>query len=289
MKNIFTPFIVLVCAGFSSAQNNIADARTFGVGQTVTVRGVATNGSEFGSYRYIQDGSAGIVVFGNSLSGVQRYDSITVTGTLTDFSGLLEIAPVSNVVNHGPAVTQPSPISISILTASENLESQLIKLSNVTFIQTGSFTGNTTYQVTDGVNNFEVRILSGTNLVGTTIPLDPVTLYGPEGQYNLNYQIWPRDTNDILNYASTLDFQTKSDNEESLITVYPNPVCDQVQIVSKSNLKDSDFLILDASGRVILKDKFYDKSKTINIANFNSGVYFLIIQDELTPIRFIKE
>lgn len=201
MKKLGLIFSLLLTA-YSFGQANIADARNYSVGQTVTVSGIATNGSELGSIRYMQDGTAGIAAYGSSLSGVQRYDSITVTGQISEFSGLLEIAPLSNVTNHGPAVIQPAPISIAIPTAGEALESQLIEVNNVTFVQSGTFAGNTTYQVTDGVNNFDVRVNTGTTIVGTTIPAGAVTVYGPEGQFNTNYQIVPRDLNDIVAYVA---------------------------------------------------------------------------------------
>lgn len=184
-------------------QSNILDARSFGVGQTVTVSGVVTNGSELGTIRYMQDGTAGIAAFGNSLSSVQRYDSITVTGQISDFSGLLEIAPITNVVNHGPAVVQPVPVQIPVTAANESLESQYALMNNLTFVQTGNFaTGNSTVQVTDGANSFDVRINGSTNIDGTAIPTGTVSIYGLIGQFNTNYQIVPRALNDIVPYVA---------------------------------------------------------------------------------------
>lgn len=189
-------------SAYSFGQTNIADARGYTAGQTVTVSGVATNGSELGSIRYMQDGSAGIAAYGSTLSSVQRYDSITVTGQISEFSGLLEISPITSFVNHGQAINPLSPVSIAITTASESLESELIQVDNVTFVQTGTFSGNTTYQVTDGTNQFDVRVNTSTNIDGTAIPTGPVSIVGPEGQFNTNYQIVPRDLNDIFTYVA---------------------------------------------------------------------------------------
>ena len=110
MKIILSILAVFVFAGSLSAQTDIANARTFGVGQIVTVSGVATNGSELGSIRYMQDGTAGIAAYGGPIGTVSRGDSITVTGPLADFSGLMEISFLTNVVNHGPANVQPTPL-----------------------------------------------------------------------------------------------------------------------------------------------------------------------------------
>lgn len=198
LLSLFASFGIL-----ASAQTDIANARTFGIGQTVTVTGIATNGSELGPIRYMQDATAGIAAYGSSLSGVSRGDSITVTGPLIEFSGLLEISPAGTVVNHGPAVNPPAALQIPITAAVEALESQLMQVDNVTFVQTGSFAGtSSTYQVTDGTNTMDVRVNASTNIAGTAIPTGPVTVYGALGQFNANYQLVPRDLNDIVSYIA---------------------------------------------------------------------------------------
>ncbi|MCR9173918.1 MAG: endonuclease [bacterium] len=204
MRKIGLLIAVLTGSFFSFAQQNIADARTFGIGSTVTITGIATNGGELGPIRYVQDATAGLACYGGPITGVSEGDSVTVTGPLIEFSGLLEISIVDNVVNHGQAIVQPTPLQIPITSAGESLESQLVQIENVTFVQSGNFSGNTTYQITDGTNQLDVRVNSGTNLVGTAIPTGPVTITGPLGQFNANYQIVPRSTNDIVAYVAPL-------------------------------------------------------------------------------------
>jgi len=151
----------------------------------------------------MQDGTAGIAGYGGPITGASRYDSVTVTGPLVDFNGLLEISTVTNIVNHGPAVNTQVPIQIPITSANETLESQLVELQNVTFVQTGNFAaGNSTVQVTDGTNTLDVRINGTTNIDGTAIPTGPVTITGLVGQFSTNYQIVPRDLNDIVAYVA---------------------------------------------------------------------------------------
>ena len=189
-------------AAFSAKAQNISQARNLGVGQTVTVTGVATNGSELGNIRYIQDGSAGIACYGSSLSSVQRGDSSTATGVLFDFSGLLELSPTNSFVNHGAGVL-PQAQTIPFSSASEALESQLVRFDNVTFVQTGSFaTGNSTVQVSNGTSTFDVRINGSTNIDGTAIPTGPISIIGELGQFNANYQIIPRNLLDIFAYVA---------------------------------------------------------------------------------------
>ena len=202
MKKVLLSFIGLTLCWSAIAQTDILDARSYGIGQTVTVTGIASNGAELGAIRYMQDLSGGIAAYGSSLSGVARYDSITVTGEISEFSGLLEVAPITNVVNHGPAIVVPMPAQVPITSVDETWESELIEIQNVTFIETGNFSGNSTYTITDGANNLDVRINTGIDLVGTAIPTGPITITGMTGQFNANYQIVPRDLNDIIAYVA---------------------------------------------------------------------------------------
>ena len=195
--SFFALFTVL-----SLKAQTISQVRNLGIGQTVTVTGVATNGSELGNIRYIQDGTAGIACYGSIVSSVQRGDSITATGVLFDFSGLLELSPTSNVINHGPGVL-PLAQTIPFSSATETLEAQLVRFDNVTFVQTGSFaTGNSTVQVSNGTATFDVRINGSTNIDGTAIPTGPISIVGELGQFNANYQIIPRNLLDIFPYVA---------------------------------------------------------------------------------------
>ena len=180
----------------------IADARNEAIGQTVTITGVATNGSELGSIRYIQDGTAALPAYGNNLSGVQRGDSISATGVLFEFSGLLELSPTNSFTSYGQG-TLPQPLLIPITSATEALEAQLVQIDNVTFVQSGIFAGgSSTVQITDGANTLDVRINGSTDIDGTTVPSGPVSIVALLGQFNANYQLIPRDLNDIFPYVA---------------------------------------------------------------------------------------
>ena len=199
-KGILSFFALFTVLSFKA--QTISQVRNLGIGQTVTVTGVVTNGSELGSIRYLQDGTAGIACYGSSLSSIQRGDSITATGVLFDFSGLLELSPTNSFINHGPAVLPQAQI-IPFSSANESLEAQLVRFDNVTFVQTGNFaTGNSTVQVIAGTTTFDVRINGSTNIDGTAIPTGPISIVGLLGQFNANYQIIPRNLLDIFPYVA---------------------------------------------------------------------------------------
>jgi hypothetical protein len=202
MRKLLSFLSILTFSQMLMAQT-IEQVRNLGIGQTVTVTGVVTNGAELGPIRYMQDGTAGIACYGTNLASVQKGDSITATGVLFEFSGLLELSPTNSFINHGPAVVQPTPLQIPIASAGESLEGQLVRLDNVTFVQSGNFaTGNSTVQVNDGSNTLDVRINGSTNIDGSAIPSGPVTVIGLMGQYNANYQLIPRSVLDIFPYVA---------------------------------------------------------------------------------------
>jgi len=202
MKKLLFSF-AFICFGQQLFAQSIEQIRNLGIGQTVTVSGVVTNGSELGPIRYIQDGTAGIACYGSNLNTIIKGDSITAVGVLFEFNGLLELSPTNSFTNHGQAVVQPAPLVIPIPSAGEALEGQLVRFDNVTFVQTGSFaTGNSTVQIFDGSNTFDVRINGTTNIDGSAIPSGPISIIGLMGQFNTNYQLIPRSTSDMFTYVA---------------------------------------------------------------------------------------
>lgn len=185
-------------------QINIQDARdNYSVGQTVTIVGVAADGGELGAIRYVQDPSGGLPAYGGpQISNVNRGDSVMITGKLKDFNGLLEIDPISNITFEGTGV-QIDPWEIPITSLGENYEGRLVQVDDVTFPDAGNtFSGGTNYNFTDGTNTGQLRINANSNLVGEVIPSGAQTVVGLMSQYNSNYQILPRDVNDIFGYVA---------------------------------------------------------------------------------------
>lgn len=288
MKRFLFLTLVLFTGMSVTAQSTIADARAMGIGQTVTVSGVVTNGSELGSIRYLQDATGGIAAYSTSLNSVQRYDSITITGVLLDFSGLLELSPVNSYTNHGPATVIPTPLQLQILSAAEVHESKLVEILNVTFVQTGNFaTGNSTVQITDGTNTFDVRINGTTNIDGTAIPTGTITIKGLEGQFNTNYQIVPRDLNDIIPYVAPdkeINVLINGNTVLNNATLFVGPA--SILNVSIENFGTNDLTI---TGHTFSGTNAGDFSSTINastVAASSSNAYTITYTPAGTGSRF---
>jgi phosphatidylserine/phosphatidylglycerophosphate/cardiolipin synthase-like enzyme len=207
MKNIISLLVALFSINFVTEAQvlKISEARAKPIGTVVTIRGIALNGSELGTaIRYLQDSTGALSAFYSAttvptFSTVRRWDSIEVTGTLKEFNGLLELDPITSfrIINSGN--TPVTPLSITPAGMVETNESKLVKLSNGTFTgaTTPTFVGNTTYKFNIGGTNLDVRIATGSAMVGKTIPSVPVNLVGLCSQFSAAYQLLPRDSADI--------------------------------------------------------------------------------------------
>jgi len=203
IKNIL---VVLLVAFFGSAKAqliSIFDARSLPDGSTVTVNGIVTSGLEFGTIRYIQDGTGGIAIFSSSLAATVRGDNVTVTGLTIQYQNLLEITPVSlwNLNSSGNPL--PPPVLATPNQLNENYESIFIQINNVTFTNpVGTFQGNTNYNFSANGQSGVVYIRSTNPLVGQTIPTSNITMFGICSQFGSQYQVLPRDMNDLVSTSS---------------------------------------------------------------------------------------
>jgi len=204
-------------------RQNDASGIPVGNGQMFTVSGVVTAGNHFGASGpgAIQDITAGISVYGSSfVNQVQLGDSVTVTAQLVHFNGLTQLdftKPGASVVIHKSGVSvQPLTVTISQILAQtwngiEEIESELIRVNNVTINGTGNFTGGTSgynYTISDPTGTLAMRIDESVNIVGTPIPSGSIDLIGILSQYkyaapyNSGYQVMPRFVNDIIDDGS---------------------------------------------------------------------------------------
>lgn len=219
MKKITLLFLAAMSFTKINAQITATAAHNSATGTVVTVNGIVTNGSELGTTtRYFQDATGGIAAYsGTQLTNVKRGDSVSITGSISNFNGLIEIVSPSfsaSVIASGKTV--PAPLVTSAIAGFvEANESRLIRINNVTFSAAGTFAGNTNYTFTHNGTQEDIRINNSSNLVGTTIPVGPVDIIGILSEYNVgtytgtSYQLLLRDLNDIV-YAGNPPLITTS-------------------------------------------------------------------------------
>lgn len=288
MKKIITLILAICAFNVSNAQTpiKIRDARALAVGTTVTVRGLVTNGAELGqTIRYLQDSTAGIAAYYTSttmptFATVQRGDSIEVTGTLKDFNALLELDPVTSfrIINSGNPVT---PLSITPAELVESNESEIIKLANGTFTgqTTPQFQGNKSYNFVVGATTVQVRINTGSVLIGRVIPTTAVNLTAIVSDFRGTYQVLPRDSADIefQNIAITTPV-TQSNLTSTGVTLSWQTSINGTTRVSYGTSPTSLTQTIDSAG--------VRSVHNARISNLTAGtIYYVQVSDSANGIR----
>ncbi|MBM3315863.1 hypothetical protein FJY71_08530, partial [candidate division WOR-3 bacterium] len=185
-------------------------------GQTVTVTGVVTVSIQFGPSigpAYFQDGTGGVALFDSAAARLQIGDSVTVTGEVTLYNGLVELQDVS-VQNHGqvgaPAARPMTLAEVGrIDTAAGYVENEgwLARLDSIQIDHNPGevFQGNYNYDLTDPHGGTGLLRIDrdAAELVGMRIPDGYITITAVIGQYKTSapyfggYQLMPRLAEDL--------------------------------------------------------------------------------------------
>jgi phosphatidylserine/phosphatidylglycerophosphate/cardiolipin synthase-like enzyme len=209
MKKLIPIFFLSTFCFGGQAQMSIEEARNAGAGASVTVTGVVLNGSELGPIRYIQDETAAIAVYPGSGSvplNAVRGDKITVSGTNKFWNELLEIDNLTSVEIISSGNPLPNPVIITPDQMGSELEGQLVRFENVTFLNaSGTFAGDKNYNVSYEGKQGEVRIYRDSPIVGLIMPTGTVNLTGICSRFYSTFQMLPRDPDDIQ-YTSPIYF-----------------------------------------------------------------------------------
>ncbi len=227
---LFTLLLLVFAVFQSNAQQSIADARRLSEGQTATVTGIVTNGSELGAIRYIQDKTGGIAIYDETkLNSVKRGDSITVTGEISEYNNLLEITEISSPTIHTSGNKLPAPKILTIDEIGEDYEGQLIQINSIEIENAnGTFDGGKNYNFTNNSKTGIFRINTGSPIVGQVIPTGKTDLISICSQYSFSsndtrsgYQLLPRTMADFvsgnpINFTSPLEINSITKNSFTL-------------------------------------------------------------------------
>lgn len=183
---------------------DILTARGQPEGSSVTIRGIVTFAQpSAGTARtiYIQDATGGIASYHPMTDALLAGDSVEVRGDLSPYNNFLELNPVDSVALYAQGLALPQPKLISIPTASESFESQLVEINEVQFVETGTFADGTSganYHVTDGSSQMIIRIPKNSELTGNAIPIGALNVVGVLAQFGAAYQLTPRSMSDLV-------------------------------------------------------------------------------------------
>lgn len=186
----------------------IADVRGRDLGQTVTIEGIVTSAQN--RYTFIQDGTAGIVVyeyedqpFGEAVANgsVSVGDRVQIVGELGEFRGLLQVVDVTDyeVLSSGNELPDPQSVTVGqLLTSDDAYESELVRIEGLT-VEGGAvvFEGGSN-TLTDGTGTATAYLQFGSTLEDQPVPSEPFTYVGPIGEYQGTNQLNPLSACEIV-------------------------------------------------------------------------------------------
>lgn len=253
------------------------------------------------SYRhqiFIQDATGAIVIDDPNnkiVSALESGDEITgIYGTLTDYYGLLQFAVTEEF--NAPAISIYNDVTPLTVTVAEMQDvdymnahqSELIRMEGVSFNETGSFTNGTKYTLTqNGVSGTGVWIhfYNVPGITGEAIPVGPTDITGVNKISYSQYYLIPRTGSDIG--TGLAQYLTEND-----VTVYPNPVADQLTVTLRTDaFRVSEMAIYDLNGKLVTTQPVEDNQISVNATRLASGNYFLRLSDGKNSVttKFVKK
>jgi len=222
----------------------IALARETSNGVVVTVEGIVTRA--LGRFARLQDATAGITAFQTSgafraaidSGKVRMGDRLRITGTLSEFNALKEVAPISSfeVISRDNELPAPQTVTLAELASNgEAYESELIRVEGLTINPAGDtvFVANKSYTVTDasdqsGAVALRTPAASDTRIAGVLIPKGTFALEGVLGQFSsanpaTGYQLHPILATDITPTTGVEEQNAELPERFALQQNYPNP------------------------------------------------------------------
>ncbi len=233
------------------------------VGELVETTGVVTAIFEY--YFFIQDDSGawnGIVIY--PMQSVEIGDEIVISGMVDEYFDKTEITDIINMTVLGTAdIPAPVVITTSALASSEEYESVLVQVQNVTV--TNEDLGNGEWEIDDG---------SGPCIVGhlgdyTYIPVLDDFIYSIIGVSDYTYgafKLEPRDDDDIDLIGVGVDDQVSASKIQ--LYNYPNPFNPSTTIYfTADQAENTELFIYNIKGQTI---------KTLIDKNIPAGEHSII-------------
>ena len=273
----------------SDVNDTVTDYSTF---YRYTGHGYVTQVFKTGSYtKWIQDETGAIQLYDPAgyLTNVSIDQEITnVIGHVSNYFGYTEfkvMAGITNAdINAFPSAA-PAPIVVTLeqlqdQTYMDGIQGQLIKLENVTFNETGTFTKQIRYTVTqNGVTDTAVYFTGQYDTqVGADIPTTACDIVGVNmrtAAYSNGYGS-PRVESRYYILPKTLgDGTLVNENPALQAKVYPNPTSGNVTL--EINGEATHAAIYNMMGELVDSQAINNGVNTLKMNQLTSGVYFICI------------
>ncbi|MBO7491914.1 MAG: chitobiase/beta-hexosaminidase C-terminal domain-containing protein [Bacteroidales bacterium] len=217
----------------------VANIAAFKAANTATnstpykITGDVTFVFQHGNNIYVQDATGGLLIFnqnGNITNEYNEGDVISggICGTYSLYHGLVEMVPLANPATATSNVGAITPVEVDIETIEAQYyvyESRLVKLTDVVFTEGGAYNTSTANNLIIEQNGETLQCRNDFKTLDMTIPAGQhADIVGFVLQYEGNYQIAPRDNDDITFITVTQDTVatpviTITDNGDGNVTV----------------------------------------------------------------------
>lgn len=273
----------------SDVNANVTDTSAF---YRYTGQGYVTQVFKTGSYtKWIQDETGAIQLYDPDahLTNVSADQEITnVIGHVSNYFGYTEfkvMAGIANAdINAFPSST-PAPIVVTLAQLQDQeymdgIQGQLIKLENVTFNETGTFTKQIRYTVTqNGVTDTAVYFTGQYDTqVGADIPTTACDVVGVNmrtAAYSNGYGS-PRVESRYYILPKSFDNGSKLDESPYLDPrVYPNPT--QGNVTLRIRTEVTHVAIYNMMGELVSSQAISNGTNTIKMSQLAQGLYFICI------------
>lgn len=152
-----------------------------------------------------------------------------------------------------------------------DFSSMIVKLDNSQNIKwIKGVNGNSEGNFPTSIQCHENNVLVGGFVTSNSLTFDETTL-----NYNT---IWPRSYVAMIKDNNSIDDQ---------ISIYPNPVTTEINILSSKKIFGKKYQIFNPLGKIITEKYIDNYSNTIDAKHLQSGIYFLKLED-FEAIKFIK-
>ena len=227
MNDFLEPAVVTPVA---TVRENDPDGFPANIDSMFTIEGLITVSQQFSSPTYsgpayMQDATGGIALYDSPVTMFGEIgDMVRVTGWVGFYNGLTQIVddPATGDPPTVEILSSGNPVEAAAITPNdigEDTEAELVVIEGCIFLETGTFSGNTNYDVVCGADTFTVRIDNDTDIPGNPIPTELVDITGVISQWDNSspyfdgYQLLPRFLTDITESIIATPIVTVREND----------------------------------------------------------------------------
>ncbi|MCL1850114.1 MAG: chitobiase/beta-hexosaminidase C-terminal domain-containing protein [Bacteroidetes bacterium] len=247
---------------------------------------------------YIQDETAAIMIYDqakNLQEDLVIGDKISnVTGTLTNYYGMIEIIPAEpcTLINVGQQI-ETTVITAAQLDGNYNnpIQAKVVTLKDVMYVQTGAFEKDKYYDLKENNIVYDsvvyIESLFDTDYIGDAIPaivvkIDGVVNFKGSKDIQTSNRIVPLDkSNHIIKPEQGIN-----DINKSVIKLTPNPANSFVNIITGSPMKLEIYSLI---GKLITTEYLYEGSNIISVSGYPAGLYLIKLKDTNTGQTFVQK